>query len=72
MSTNQQLSPEAQKLNEALAGIFAQAAEAFRKLAEPRYTMAEIKAALVECGCWRVQDSMQRELEARRERLRAS
>lgn len=72
---NQSLSPEAQQLNEALGRIFAQvrealkpSAEAFAKLGEPRYTMAEIRAALVECGCWRVQEAMQRELEAGRAR----
>lgn len=70
-----QLSPEAQQLQESLNRVFAQVGEAFKKLGEPRYTMAEIETAIkaVEQGdgwmCWW---AVKRELEAGRVRDRVA
>lgn len=45
-SSQSPLSPEAQALQDAINNAFAGLAEAFKKLGEPRYTWAEIEAAL--------------------------
>lgn len=47
-----ELSPEAQALQDVINNAFAGLAQAFAKLAEPRYTMDEIEAAMEVCGCW--------------------
>lgn len=45
-SPDRELSPEAKQLQDAINRAFAQVGEAFRKLAEPRWTWDEIQIAL--------------------------
>lgn len=75
--TEQKLSPEAQRLQEALDAALKPIGQAFANFAThittPRYTMAEIRAALVATGRCDGTDTLgdvQVQLEARRARAK--